>query len=136
MATSGKHFRKREAILEYLCSTDVHPSAEMVYAQLKPEFPDISLGTVYRNLAMFKNQGMIVSLGTVDGIERFDGNIEPHVHFICTSCHAVLDLPELQVPEELYASVSSQTGGSVEGCTLTFTGLCRDCQDKSACSLS
>ena len=127
MATSSKHFRKREAIFECLRNTDVHPSADMVFSQLKREYPDLSLGTVYRNLSIFKKQGIIASLGTVNGIERFDGNTEPHVHFVCTCCNAVIDLPQLQVPEELYASVSTQTGGSVDFCQLTFTGTCRNC---------
>ena len=130
MATSGKHFRKREAILECLRSTDTHPSADMVFSHLKQDYPDLSLGTVYRNLSMFKNQGVIASLGTVNGIERFDGNTEPHVHFICTCCSAVIDLPELQVPEDLYASVNDQTGGEVDACQLTFTGVCRECLKK------
>ena len=134
MAISEKHFRKRDAILECLRSTDAHPSAEMVFSQLKQDYPDLSLGTVYRNLSMFKNQGMIASVGIVDGIERFDANIEPHVHFICTCCHAVLDLPQLQVPEELCQQVSKLTGGDVEICKLSFTGVCRRCrtaQEKS-----
>ena len=130
MAVSSKHFRKREAILECLRNTDVHPSAEMVFSHLRQDYPDLSLGTVYRNLSMFKNQGLIASLGTVGGIEQFDGNTEPHVHFICTCCNAVMDLPELQVPEELYASVNTQTGGSVDACQLTFTGVCRKCLKK------
>ncbi len=132
MDTTKKHFRKRNAILECLRSTDQHPSAEMVYSQLKPEYPDLSLGTVYRNLAMFKAQGTIASLGAVNGVERFDGNIEPHVHFICTHCNAVLDLPQLQVPDELCQSVNAQTGGQVEECHLSFTGICRYCLETIA----
>ena len=85
MEPKAKHFRRRDAVLTCLRGTDVHPSAEWVHSQLKADYPDISLGTVYRNLAYFKDQGTIVSLGTVKGVERFDGNTTPHVHFICTS---------------------------------------------------
>ena len=60
-----KHFRKRDAILSCVKGTDIHPSADWVHAQLKSQYPDISLGTVYRNLALFKQQGLIISLGTV-----------------------------------------------------------------------
>ena len=127
MESRSKHFRKRDAILEYMRQTDAHPSAETVHAGLKATIPDISLGTVYRNLALFKQQGMIQSLGSVQGVERFDGNVEPHVHFICTGCDAVLDLPELQVPQTLCGSAAAGVGGTVSGCQLTFSGLCGDC---------
>lgn len=127
METAKKNFRKRTAILSFLRQTKDHPSAEMVFNHLKQEIPDLSLGTVYRNLSMFKAKGEIVSLGTVNGVERFDGNIEPHVHFICNSCDGVTDLPQIQVPEELNRQVNKTTGGAVEMCHLTFTGQCKDC---------
>ena len=131
MEQTAKHFRKRDAILACVRATDVHPSADWVYAQIKPRFPDISLGTVYRNLALFKNQGLIASLGTVNGIERFDGNTEPHVHFICTRCDAVKDLPQLQVPQDLCSQAAAETGGQVNTCCLSFTGLCNRCSHQS-----
>lgn len=87
-----KYSRKREAILSCVRSTHSHPTAEWVYHQLKPALPDLSLGTVYRNLAMFKREGVICSVGIVDGMERFDSNVLPHAHFICTHCNGVYDL--------------------------------------------
>ena len=69
-----KHSRQRDAIYACLCSTETHPTAEWIYEQLKPEFPALSLGTVYRNLAAFKRAGKIASVGVVDGQERFDAN--------------------------------------------------------------
>ena len=127
MTQPKKHFRKRDAILTYLRSTDVHPSADMVFARLKPEIPDLSLGTVYRNLSMFRQQGVIASVGTVNGIERFDGNTKPHVHFICTGCGRVDDLPQMEVPQAFCSEAASQTGGQVECCQLTFSGRCSQC---------
>ena len=122
-----KHFKKRDAILTCLRQTEAHPSAEMVHQMLREKHPDISLATVYRNLALFKNQGLIQSLGTVNGIERFDGNTMPHVHFVCTGCEAVSDLPQIAVPEELNREVTAQTGGKIDMCQLTFTGRCNQC---------
>lgn len=122
-----KHFKKRNAILSCLRGTDVHPSADWVYAKLKQEYPGISLGTVYRNLALFKKQGLIQSVGTVAGVERFDGNVDPHVHFICTGCDSVIDLPYMEVPESLCSRAADQTGGLVSNCQLTFTGICQCC---------
>lgn len=127
MEKTGKQFRKRNAILSYLQSTTDHPSAEMVYAGLKPEIPDLSLGTVYRNLSLFKQQGLVSSVATVKGVERFDGNTSPHVHFLCTECDAVIDLAEMQVPESLRTVAEGCTGGRVEQCQLSFSGLCRVC---------
>ncbi len=127
MERTQKHFRKRDAILACLRSTDSHPSADWVHAQLKPQIPDLSLGTVYRNLAYFKEQGQINSLGTVKGVERFDGNTAPHVHFICSQCGSVTDLPGIAVPQELAQAANQESGGRVESCCLSFTGQCADC---------
>ena len=128
MEARTKHFRKRDAILACLKSTDVHPSADWVFAQLKPEFPDLSLGTVYRNLAYFKEQGDIISLGTVNGVERFDGNVKPHVHFVCSQCSKVADLHEMEVPRSIIDTAEKLTGGQVTGCSLLFTGICGECK--------
>ena len=104
MVQSSKHFRKRDAILACLRSTTEHPSAEWIYAQLKPEIPDLSLGTVYRNLRLFLQEGLIISVGTVDGLERFDA----------------------AVPEDLLVRAAGT--GQVEACQITFSGICRCCQ--------
>ena len=127
MAPNTKHFRKRDAILDYLRQSKAHPSAEMIYAQLKPQIPDLAMGTVYRNLTLFKQQGLCSSVATVSGVERFDGNTEPHVHFICSDCDAVIDLNEMQVPEALSSAAASCCGGQVSGCQLSFSGRCRQC---------
>ena len=127
MESATKQFRKRNAILECLRSTDQHPSAETVHEMLQAEHPDISLATVYRNLALFKKQGLIQSIGTVNGIERFDANTDPHVHFVCTGCDAVLDFPQVEVPTSLGTNAEKQTGCQIAGCKLTFTGLCQNC---------
>ena len=122
LAADYDNFRKRTAILSFLRQTKEHPSAEMVFNHLKQEIPDLSLGTVYRNLSMFKAQGEIISLGTVNGIERFDGNTAPHVHFICNHCAGVMDLHGVAVPQELSTAVENGVGGQVNSCQLSFTG--------------
>ncbi len=127
MKETAKHFKKRDAILNCLQQTDRHPSAEWIYDQLKSEYSDVSLATVYRNLALFKKQGLIISLGTVDGVERFDGNTAPHVHYICTHCGSILDMNGMQVPETLCKNAADLCGGQVDACQLTFTGICQEC---------
>ncbi len=123
-----KQFKKRSAILSCLQSTHCHPSAEMVYGMLQKTHPDISLATVYRNLALFKSQGLIQSVASVNGAERFDAITTPHVHFLCTDCGAVLDLPEVALPPDLKQAAEDSCGCQVEGCQLTFTGLCENCR--------
>ena len=129
MEATTKRFKKRDAILSCLRSTHTHPSAEAVHQMLQAEHPDISLATVYRNLALFKRQGIITSVATVSGTERFDANTDPHVHFICTGCDAVMDLPEIQVPESLSCNAEVCAGCQIQSCQLTFTGICQECKN-------
>lgn len=131
MESTPKQFKKRNAILECLRGTTAHPSAEMVHEMLQAEHPDISLATVYRNLARFKSQGIIQSVGTVRGTERFDGNIRPHVHFVCTGCDCVLDLPQIEVPQSLSSSVEACADCLVSSCQLSFSGLCSTCKEEA-----
>lgn len=131
METATKQFRKRNAILSCLRQTDLHPSAEMVHEMLQQDHPDISLATVYRNLSLFKNQGIIQSLGMVHGIERFDGNTNPHVHFVCNHCSAVMDLHQMDAPQRLCSEAAQHIGGQVDNCQLMFFGTCRACLVKT-----
>jgi len=127
MERRTRYSKKREAILAAIRSTDCHPSAEWVYQTLKPTHPDLSLGTVYRNLTFFQQCGDIQSVGVVKGQERFDGDITPHSHFICNRCGAVIDLPQINLDSELTQNVSEQYGLAVERHELTFYGTCQTC---------
>ena len=91
-----KYSRQREAIKHYLASTKEHPTADTVYLHVKEDFPNISLGTVYRNLNLLTDIGEAIKIPTPDGGDRFDGNVIPHNHFLCTSCGRLLD-PELDM---------------------------------------
>lgn len=127
MNTTRKNSRKRQAILDALRQTKEHPSAEWLYARLKPEYPDLSLGTVYRNLALFKEAGLIISVGTVNNQERFDAATHPHTHFICEGCGAVLDL-DADLPEPAaFALACSSAGCEMRSFQLSISGLCQSC---------
>ena len=130
MESRTKQFRKRNAILSCLRGTTTHPSAEMVHNMLQAEHPDISLATVYRNLSRFKEQGTIQSLGMIHGIERFDANTAPHVHFVCNCCSAVMDLHQMDAPQRLCGEAAKHIGGQVDSCQLMFFGTCRECLAK------
>ena len=136
MERTRKHSRKRDAILDCISRTKCHPSAEWVYQQLKPEIPDLSLGTVYRNIAMFKEEGTIQSIGVVNGLERYDFNTEPHTHFICTECGKVLDLDGVDLPAAVISNAETMIGGAVTSYHLQFTGHCSECRNKQSTELN
>ena len=127
MERATRHSKKRDAILTAIRSTKCHPSAEWVYQTLKPDHPDLSLGTVYRNLIFFQERGEIQSVGVVKGQERFDGTTAPHSHFVCNSCGCVIDLDAVKLDHDITRTVCDQYGLAVERHELTFYGLCQSC---------
>ena len=132
MERATRYSKKREAILSALRGTKSHPSAEWVYQTLKPAHPDLSLGTVYRNLSLFRQQGVIQSVGVVNGQERFDADTSLHHHFVCERCGSVLDLDFRQEQEDSWdQAVSEQYGFKTLRHELIFHGICKTCQNKS-----
>jgi Fur family peroxide stress response transcriptional regulator len=127
MKTARRYSKKREAILEAISSTNTHPSAEWVYNKLKPEFPDLSLGTVYRNIAQFKSEGKIISVGVVGGQERYDANVQPHLHFVCGNCSAVIDMDVNYCSGDLAARVEKKYGFKVSSYETIVYGNCDMC---------
>lgn len=125
--TAIRYSKKRSAILNLIKSTDSHPSAEWLFTQLKPEYPDLSLGTIYRNLTFFQEQGDIISVGVIAGQERFDATTHPHCHFICEDCNAVLDLHEIECSGSASEEVESLYGLKVNRIDMTFYGTCENC---------
>lgn len=127
MSIERRNSIKRQAVLNAICSTQEHPSAEYVYRQLRNIYPDISLGTVYRNIGVLLESGSIISVGKVNGEERYDGNTIAHAHFVCSKCGAVIDIPSGFPFLTDYSSVEASVGGKVRAYAITFTGLCAGC---------
>ena len=119
---------KRQAILETLHGTKEHPSAEKIYHSLKPRYPRLSLGTVYRNLQDFKRDKTVVSVAVVDGQERFDAQTAEHAHFICEKCGAVIDL-NIPLPDDIGSHVAKD-GFKVTMRQLFLRGCCPKCTGK------
>ena len=113
---------KRELIYSTLCSTKTHPSAKWVYEQLKEDYPDLSLGTVYRNIALFKEKGMAIPVANVLGEERLDGDTSPHAHLVCKICGKIEDI-EIPNINSLATSYSFET----DFVSVTYFGVCKDC---------
>lgn len=117
-----RHSEKRSAVYRALSASRRHPSAEWLYEKVRREYPSISLGTVYRSLARFKEEGRAVCVGVVGGQERYDADVLPHSHFICRHCGAVIDVHEAE-PDE-------NTGfdcGKVESREVIYRGVCKEC---------
>lgn len=130
MEKKRNYSRKREAILRAVRSTTTHPTAEWVYQTLKPDYTDLSLGTVYRNLAQFKEDGTVMSVGIVNGQERFDGNVAPHTHFVCNRCGAVLDIPDERLDPEMLRRIAKRHKLRVESGDILLHGICSKCLEE------
>lgn len=128
-----KHSRQRDAIKNFLMSRKDHPTAEVVYSHVAQEFPNISLGTVYRNLSFLVENGQAVKVPCNDGSVHFDGNVMPHYHFQCTDCGTVIDLDFDGSPEatEFCRAASDSFKGQIDGNVTFFYGKCPDCLKSS-----
>lgn len=121
-----RYSRQREALLELLRSTKSHPDAEWLYTGLRKEYPNISLGTVYRNLRQLTDAGEINELS--DGTaSHFDGDISPHYHMKCICCRGIYDIPKGNVS----ITVKTEDGFQIDGISLMLNGVCRNCQKKN-----
>ncbi len=120
--------KQREAILRVLQSTDIHPTADWIYDQVRKLIPNISLGTVYRNLNLLIEEGLIREVniqGTASA--RYDANLEPHHHFICLICSSVYDLPISKEKINIEAFVENKNF-EVKFIKLDIFGICDKCQ--------
>lgn len=129
MAGTVKFSRQREAIKEYIFHTKEHPTADIIYMNIKEQYPNISLGTVYRNLNFLLEQGEIIKVDCGDGCDHFDGNIEPHYHFVCTQCHKLVDL-DMKSIHEINDIANEGFDGEIEGNVTYFYGTCGECNQK------
>ena len=122
-----KYSRQRESIKACLMNRHDHPTADALYASIREEYPNISLGTVYRNIARFKEDGLIISVGVVEGQERLDGTTAPHAHFICSKCGCVLDVEDVEQDAQLDFDVSKRIRCQIDSHDLVFHGICEEC---------
>ncbi|TCL57147.1 Fur family peroxide stress response transcriptional regulator [Kineothrix alysoides] len=121
-----KYSRQREVIKDFLCTRKDHPTADMVYMNVRQQYPNISLGTVYRNLTLLTERGEIQKISVGDGVDHFDADTSPHNHFICMGCGSVIDL-EMESIEHISESARQNFNGRIDGHVTYFYGLCGDC---------
>ena len=121
-----KYSRQRESIKACLMGRHDHPTADAIYTTIREEFPNISLGTVYRNLNLLVELGEISKFTCGDGKDHFDADIFPHYHFVCRCCGSVQDL-RMEPLSDVTAKAQTGFNGEIDTHVTYFYGTCADC---------
>lgn len=121
-----KYSRQRELILNEVIDSKGHPTADEVYDDLKKTNPNLSLGTVYRNLTQLDKNGMLKKVNIPGDPVRFEANLTDHNHFICENCKKIIDIDKdaVKFSEKLLAG----QGFKVKSSHVILTGICKECQ--------
>ena len=127
-----KYSKQRELILENLKNRKDHPTAEVIYRDVKDQMPEIGIATVYRNLSDLCEIGEIIKLKSKLGPDRFDGNIEEHIHFECNKCHQIEDIfidkeKDRKINKEIRI-LSDNIEAECESLNIWLSGLCKKCK--------
>ena len=126
MSAPSKYSHQREAIVSFLKTRKDHPTADVVYQHMREIIPNISLGTVYRNLNQLANSGTILRLPCGGKTDHFDACTDPHYHFICRECGAVKDI-DMPVNTSLLDDAMNCSDFQIEDVSVLFSGLCEGC---------
>lgn len=122
---------QRHAVLEYLLTASTHPTADEIYKALEDKFPNMSVATVYNNLRILKDLGLVRELTYGDDSSRFDSNMREHYHIICEDCGKIVDFhyPTLDEIESLAQKVS---GFEISHHRMELYGKCEKCASEKA----
>jgi Fur family peroxide stress response transcriptional regulator len=121
--------RQREAILRFLRNTRSHPTADQTYDEVRKEIPNISKGTVYRNLQVLQENGAITELRLTGTLSRYEVKQDNHYHFRCEQCGRVSDI-HMPVDKKLDQQAANRTGLKISYHQLEFRGLCKECENR------
>ena len=127
MIQKRRYSKQRECILSALRNTKSHPSANMVYDMVRLEIPNISLGTVYRNLSELVAEGEVIKIDAGDGMEHYDGYNKPHYHMFCKGCKSVSDI-EIEYHTGMDEAAAKESGAEIEYHNVVFMGICKTCK--------
>lgn len=120
-----RNSRQRDAILNELKSRCDHPTAMELYTAVRKTIPNLSLGTLYRNLSKLEEHSLLIRIP--DGSnDRFDGNTAPHAHFKCMSCGKIYDVSSAKND---FSTVNDKSISQIFGYNLTLFGICKSCDD-------
>jgi Fur family ferric uptake transcriptional regulator/Fur family peroxide stress response transcriptional regulator len=129
MEKNRRMTRQKKIILELLRSTNAHPTAEWIYEKARERIPEISLGTVYRNLNLLKELGEIMELSFGGAYKCYDGIPTNHYHYRCRVCHRVYDV-DMPLVDQLSKLTETGDGHRIETHRLEFSGVCKACLDQ------
>lgn len=121
-----KYSKQREMIKDFLMTRKDHPTADVVYMNVRQKNPNISLGTIYRNLTLLADLGEIQRLRVGDGVDHFDADTSPHYHFVCSECGSVIDL-KMDSIENITEIAGANFDGRITGHVTYFYGTCEHC---------
>lgn len=122
-----RHSQTRDNIYDYLCGTKEHPSADMIYRDLRTSYPSLSLGTVYTNLKLFEQEGTVIRVANVNGNERYDANTSDHAHLVCECCGRVIDIMDADMSAA--KEFCNVDGAKIKRIQLVLHGTCSDCSN-------
>ena len=124
---------QRQTILEVLQSTNTHPTASWVYDKVRVQIPNVSLGTIYRNLNVLVSQGQIQKISCGEAEERYDAETAPHIHYYCTVCGNVSDVHD-ELAFDRLSTLVSDIDADVQSYSLICYGKCKHCEKKNKCN--
>lgn len=121
---------QRKVVLEELKKTTAHPTADELYESVRKRLPNISLGTVYRNLEILSACGKALKLDLGEGKKRFDATLDPHYHLRCVKCGRVIDVPYVPIDKKIEKQMKEMGEFKITGVQVHFEGICADCLAK------
>lgn len=126
MAEQRRFSKQRQLIYDTIMEEAVHPAADVIYAKLHKSHPELSLGTVYRNLNVLSEMGAIQKIDSGLKAERFDGRTDSHYHMICETCGKLFDV-ETNYQTDLIAQAQKNTPHQLKTHNILFYGICEHC---------
>lgn len=122
-----KFSKQRKMILDTILESDVHPTADFIYNHLKKGNPELSLGTVYRNLSQLVDNGFIGKVSMPNEPDRFDKNTKIHAHLVCECCHEVYDIDTISI-NSFISELSQEKNISINSYNIILNGICENCK--------
>lgn len=126
-----RYSKQNEEILNIVLSSSNHPDARYIYNKVREKIPNISLGTVYRNLNILSDEWKIRKIILDDGNDRFDKTLCDHNHIRCSICGKVVDIKPIINSNEL-EKIETNTGFKIIDSCFSITGICEDCLKKGS----
>ena len=121
---------QRQIVLDVLLKLNTHPTIDEIYAEIHKSHPSISKTTVYRNLRLLSENGVIYQVFLPDGLERYETRSQQHYHFRCKSCGGIFDV-DIEHPVDINGIVQEKSGFQIDGHDVVFNGICSKCGDKT-----